>query len=153
MPLNCPTFTRLSLGLLAVPLSNFREVRMGMVGLPSKRQRRVLALVSGLLGALLLSGCAGGGHYRRELPPVLSQDQFPREFVKIGQVTVTRERYGSPEALGPADYEWAYQALREEAAKIDADAVILPEVKVQSSTYLLFPSSEIAARATAIRFR
>lgn len=131
----------------------FREVGMGVFGLPHWRQRRVQAVVSCLLMALVLSGCAGAHRYGRELPPVFSQDQIPRQFVKIGQLTVTRERYGAPEDIGPADYEWAYQALREEAAKIDADAIILPEVKVQSTTYILFPSSEITARATAIRFR
>jgi hypothetical protein len=126
---------------------------MGMIGLPRWRQRKVQAVFTCLLTTLLLSGCAGIGRYGRELPPVFSQDQLPRQFVKIGQLTVTRERYGAPEDLGPADYEWAYRALREEAAKIDADGIIFPEVTVQSTTYILFPSSEISARATAVRSR
>ncbi len=117
------------------------------------RQRRARATAFCLVTALLLAGCAGAGRYGRELPPIFTQEQLSRPYVKIGQVVVTRERYGAPEDLGPADYEWANQALRAEAAKIDADAIIFPEVKVQSSTYLFFPSSEISAQATAIRFR
>ncbi len=117
------------------------------------RQRLVQALVSCLLPALLLSGCAGTGPYSRGLPPIFSQEELSRPYAKVGQLTVSRERYGAPEDLTPADYDWAYHALRTEAARIDADGIILPEVKVQNSTYIFFPSSEISAQATAIRFR
>ena len=116
-------------------------------------QRRVLMLVSCLFMGLLLSGCAGTSLYGRGLPPIFSQEELSRPYVKVGQLTVSRERYGAPEDLTPADYDWAYRALRTEAARIDADGIILPEVNVQNSTYIFFPSSEISARAMAIRFR
>jgi hypothetical protein len=117
------------------------------------RQRLVQALFSCLFLALLLSGCTGAGRYSRGLPPIFSQEELSRPYAKVGQLTVSRERYGAPEDLTPADYDWAYHALRTEAARIDADGIILPEVKVQNATYIFFPSSEISAQATAIRFR
>lgn len=118
-----------------------------------RRQLPARSLVLCLLAALLLAGCASTGRYGRALPPIFTQEQLSRPYVTIGQVTVSRERYGAPEDIDPADYEWANQALREEAAKVDADAIIFPEVKVQHNTYIFFPSSEITAQATAIRFR
>ena len=63
------------------------------------------------------------------------------------------DRFGSVEDLSPDDYDWAYRSLREEAQKIGADAVILPEVRVNVTSYLLFPSSEIIATAVAVKFR
>ena len=52
----------------------------------------------------------------------------------------------SPEASGNL-------ALRAEAAKIGADAVIFPEVTVELHTYIIFPKSEMKAKGTAIKFR
>ena len=101
---------------------------------------------------ILVSGCAsvGGG---RSLPPVLTQDEVVRPYQKVAVLEVTRERYGSSEDINPGDYEWAYQALREQAAKLNADAVILPEIKVEIRSYILFPSSDIKAKGVAIKFR
>ncbi len=104
-------------------------------------------------GVFLLAACAMVSVSVRSLPPILTQEELVRPYSKVGVVEVSRERFGSIEDLSPADYEWAYQALREEAQKIGADALILPEVKVDLASYLLFPSSEITARGTAIKFR
>ncbi|GFO65411.1 hypothetical protein M1B72_16765 [Geomonas paludis] len=90
---------------------------------------------------------------RRDAPPVLAQDEVLRPYKKVGTIEVHRVRYGDKEDLTPADYSWANDALRAEAAKIGADAVILPEVKVEMDTYIFFPKSEITARGTAIKFR
>ena len=117
------------------------------------RQHGNRALVSCLLLGLLFSGCAGTGRTAGGLPPIFGQEELTRPYTKVGLLTVSRERYGSPEDLTPADYDWAYRALRTEAARIDADGIILPEVRVQNSTYIFFPSTEISAHATAIRFR
>ena len=107
-----------------------------------------------LLGTMLLGGgCATTGHRAAELPPILTQDELLRPYQKMGVIEVERERYGSPEDLSPADYNWGYQALREEAAKMGADAVIFPEVKAEQESYLLFPSSEMKAKGIAIKFR
>lgn len=106
---------------------------------------------------LLLCAMLGGGCtrvvYRSDAPPILTQDELLRPYQKVGKIEVRRVRWGDREDLTPADYGWAKDALRAEAAKIGADAVILPEVKVEMDTYLFFPKSEITARGTAIKFR
>ena len=109
----------------------------------------LLLLTAVLLGA----GCALMGNPRGELPPILGQDELLRPYQKTGVIVVRRERYGFPQDLSPADYNWGYQALREEAAKIGADAVIFPEVNAELQNYLLFPTSEMKAKGIAIKFR
>ena len=106
-----------------------------------------------LLAVALLASCATFTGQVRSLPPILTQEQLARPFVKVGIVEVSRDRFGSVEDLSPADYEWAYQSLREEAQKVGADALILPEVRGNTTSYILFPSSEITGKATAIKFR
>jgi hypothetical protein len=106
-----------------------------------------------LCASLMSSGCATTGHHTGDLPPILTQDELLRPYQKVGVIEVTRERYGSPEDLTKADYNWGYQALRERAAKMGADAVIFPEVKAELDTYIFFPSSEMKAKGVAIKFR
>jgi len=112
------------------------------------------ALQLALLGTVVASaGCATTGQRAAELPPILAQDELLRPYQKMGVIEVQRERYGSPEDLTQADYKWGYQALREQAAKMGADAVIFPEIKAELETYVLFPTSEMRAKGTAIKFR
>lgn len=99
------------------------------------------------------SGCATTGKKYTELPPILSQEELRRPYDKMGVITVQRERYGAPGDLTSSDYEWGYQALRQEAAKMGADAVIYPEIRGERESYILFPSSEMTAKGTAIKFR
>jgi len=108
-----------------------------------------------LLSVLSFSnGCATTGRKTVEnLPPILSQAELQRPYDKMGVITVQRERYGAPGDLKAADYEWGYRVLRQEAAKMGADAVIYPEIKGERETYILFPSSEMTARGVAIKFR
>lgn len=115
--------------------------------------KRVLLVILLLCGVLFGSGCATTATHSKELPPLLAQDEVLRPYLKMATVEVRRARYGSPEDFTPDDYSWAYKALREEAARIGADAVILPEVTVDVEKYLFFPTSEIKARGTAIKFR
>ncbi|QXE89081.1 hypothetical protein KP001_11445 [Geomonas subterranea] len=105
-----------------------------------------------LLSAVLCGGCTHVA-YRRDAPPILTQEELLRPYQKVGTIEVHRVRYGAREDLTPADYNWANDALRAEAAKIGADAVILPEVKVEMDTFIFFPKSEMTARGTAIKFR
>ena len=110
----------------------------------------VLLLVCAVL---FICGCATTANRKGELPPLLAQDELLRPYHKVAAIEVRRERYGSPEDLTPDDYNWAYRALSEEAAKIGADAVILFEVKVELQRYIIFPTSEVKARGTAIKFQ
>jgi hypothetical protein len=115
-------------------------------------KRAVPALL--LVCALFLAcGCATTQTRKGELPPVLAQDELLRPYQKVASIEVRRARYGSPSDLTPDDYGWAYQALREEAARIGADAVILPEVKIDLQRYIVFPTSEMIAKGIAIKFR
>jgi hypothetical protein len=115
-------------------------------------KRACLLLV--LVGAFFLSaGCATTGSPGVELPPILAPDEILRPYQKVASIEVRRERYGSPNDLTPDDYDWAYLALRREGARIGADAVITPEVRVELHRYLLFPVSEMKARGIAVKFQ
>lgn len=107
-----------------------------------------------LLVVLLASGCANV-RSGMDFPPLLAQDEVVRPYMKLAVVQVSRDTFGTFQELSNEDYKWAHEALREEAAKIGADAVILPEVRLEASStsYLLFPSSHLDARGIAIRFR
>ncbi|AJE02830.1 hypothetical protein [Geobacter pickeringii] len=89
----------------------------------------------------------------RELPPILAQDEIFRPYVKLGTVEVTRERFGAIDDLRNEADDWANEALETEAAKLGADAVILPEIRGEKSSYLFFPVTEIKAKGVAIKFR
>jgi len=105
------------------------------------------------IAAAGLSGCAVTKHVPQALPPIMSQDELQRPYVKLGALEYSRSRIGSVEGLTTQDYEWAYGELREGARRLGADAVILPEVRLEQSTYLIFPSGEIKAKGIAIQFR
>ena len=64
-----------------------------------------------------------------------------------------REVYGSDYIAAPAIKEWGFAAIRLEAAKMGADAVILPEVTGHSVTFMVLPSTEYRASGVAIRFK
>jgi len=90
----------------------------------------------------------------RELPPILSQDELIRPYVKLGRIQVTREVYGiADNVLTPNIREWGQNVVREEAAKMGADAVMLPEVTGHTTTYLVIPSTEYRATGIAIKFK
>jgi hypothetical protein len=112
----------------------------------------MLLLPGCLILMLLCSGCATT-KASPDLPPLLAQDELVRPYNKMAAVRVTLERFGTAYDLKKEDYDWAYEALREEAAKIGADAVIFPEVKLEASSYLMFPTSQVDARGVAIKFR
>lgn len=114
-----------------------------------------------LAAAIFFScGCSGVKVQKQEqeqeqpqsLPPVLRQDEVLRPYHKVAEIEVRRDRYGSTSDLTPEDYNWAYVALEQEAARMGADAVILPEVKVELEKFIIFPTSRMTARGVAIKF-
>lgn len=87
------------------------------------------------------------------LPAVVKGEELAgRGYERIGTVQLTRERFGA-DVLSVDDYSWAQAALQAEAAKIGADAILVPELSIRENTFMLIPCTEIRARATAIRFR
>ncbi len=122
----------------------------------AQRNRCIIACLLSL--ALLISGCAtlgtGAAPGARDLPPILSQDELIRPYVKVGRIQITRDVYGIVDNLmTPEIREWGYTAIRTEAARMGADAVILPEVTGRSITYLVVPSTEYQATGIAIKFK
>jgi hypothetical protein len=106
--------------------------------------------------ACLLSvafGCATAPPHAEHLPPLLTQDELLRPYQKVAAMQVQRERYGFSDDVAPVDYNWAYDALRHEAARIGADAVILPEVSIVKQLFTFWPTSDMVAKGIAIKFR
>lgn len=114
------------------------------------RQHKLVLLVSAIFLLLLTASCATLPPMHG-LPPILSQDELIRTYVKLGQVQATREVYGIFDyQLSPDIREWGFNAIREEAAKMDADAVILPEVTGHTVIYLVLPTTEYRDRKSVV---
>jgi uncharacterized membrane protein YagU involved in acid resistance len=121
-----------------------------MIGTRVKLFRTVLML---LISATLLTSCASSLFHvgsDANLPPVLAEDELIRPYSKLGRIQIAVEIYG-PELKNLQ--EWGYRALREEAAKMGADAVMLPEVTSRPTSYLIVPSNEYRATGVAIKFK
>jgi uncharacterized protein YbjQ (UPF0145 family) len=115
--------------------------------------RNLSLFVSTSILLLLLTSC-GTLPPTHELPPILAQDELIRTHVKIGRIRVSREVYGIADyQLTPDIREWGLTAIREEAAKMGADAVILPEITGHTITYLIMPTTEYRATGVAIKFK
>jgi hypothetical protein len=121
-----------------------------MIGARVNICRTMLAL---LVAVTFLTSCATSLlHFGSDagLPPILAEDELIRPYSKLGRIQIAVEIYG-PEL--PNLQEWGFRALREEASKMGADAVILPEVTSHPSTYLIVPSNEYKATGVAIKFK
>jgi hypothetical protein len=102
---------------------------------------------------LALQGCSTKAAVRNDQPPILSQDELIRPYSKIGRIQVTREVYGMDYSLSPDIKAWGYAAIRHEAEKMGADAVMLPEVTGRTTTTGLIPATEYRATGFAIKFK
>lgn len=108
----------------------------------------LLAAVSGC-AALPMAGTDG------PLPPVLVIEEIKLPYNRIGRINVTRTVYVSDYVVPSALHEWAHQTLREEAGKLDADGVILPEISSREVSIFIFPAfpaTEYRAAGVAIKF-
>ena len=107
---------------------------------------------------ILMSGCAAlpfTSVNTYNLPPVMSFEELTQPYKNIGRIQVTRKVYFTDYALPPKLHEWATQALREEAAKLEADGVIMPEVSSKQLDIVVFPAfpaTEYRATGVAIKF-
>lgn len=115
-------------------------------------------LLTALCLIIFLSGCSAIPMSKpaRELPPVLAQDELLRPYTKLGRIQIVREVYITDYWLEPNLQEWGLKSLREEAARMGADALIFPEVTSRAVTIVLlptFPATEYRATGIAIKFK
>lgn len=85
--------------------------------------------------------------------PILTQDELIRPYTKLGRIQITREVFGADYAVTPDITAWGIAAVRQEAEKMGADAIMLPEVTGRTTTYNIFPSTEYRATGFAIKFK
>ena len=106
---------------------------------------------------IILAGCATVSplisHDDSRLPPILAQDEVIRTYEKLGKIQIIREVYISDGLLTPDIREWGFTAIRREAAKLGADAVIFAEVNGSHSMVTMLPSTEYRASGIAIKFK
>lgn len=116
--------------------------------------KTIVYLVLIVLMALSIGGCnVLRPVATQDLPPLLSQDELIRPYVKLGRIQVTRETYGSDYSMTSDIKEWGYNAVRLEAGKMGADAVMLLEVDGRTTVYGVLPSTEYRASGVAIKFK
>ncbi len=121
-----------------------------------KRLTNIMVLLLLCLPVLLqIGGCATPlfNTPTGEGIPLLSQDEILRPYAKLGKIQVTRESFGPDYSLTPDIKAWGFAAIRQEAEKLGADAVIYPEISGHTTTSGLFPSTEYRATGIAIKFR
>ena len=119
-----------------------------------KSIKPLILLIVLLLSSTLSTGCST---LRRSMQadelPILSQDELIRPYIKLGRIQVTREVYGTDYSITPDITAWGLSAVRQEAAKLGADAVMLPEVTGRTTTSGIFPLTEYRATGFAIKFK
>jgi hypothetical protein len=124
--------------------------------MPSSIKSRIVAAL--MLSALLTGACSTtrstDAPPPHDPPPILAQDEIIRPYVELGRIRVTREVYGILDYnVNPDIREWGMGAIRAEADKMGADAIILAEVTGVTTTYLVLPSTEFRATGIAIKFK
>jgi len=118
------------------------------------RRNILSSTVISILFLLFIGGCALMKPVSYgDLPPLLSQDELIRPYIKMGRIQVTRETYGSDYSMTPDIKEWGFNAVRQEAAKMGADAITLFEVDGRTTVYGVLPSTEYRATGIAIKFK
>ncbi|MDD2852876.1 MAG: hypothetical protein PHY09_13380 [Desulfuromonadaceae bacterium] len=85
--------------------------------------------------------------------PILTKDELIRPYVKLGRIQVTREVFVTDYTVSSDITAWGFAAVRNEAQKMGADAVILLEVTGHSITTGVIPSTEYRATGFAIKFK
>lgn len=105
-----------------------------------------------------LAGCAAVPAFNTgtgNLPPVMELHELQQPYHRVGRIQVTRTVYVNDYALTPYLQEWGLDALRLEAYKMNADAVILPEISSRETSIFIFPAfpaTEYRATGVAIKF-
>jgi hypothetical protein len=107
-----------------------------------------------LLSFPLITGCTvSRPGFAGDAIPILTQDELIRPYTKLGRIQVTRESYVVDYSLTPDIKAWGLAAIRQEAEKMGADAIMLPEITGRSTMYGVIPSTEYRATGYAIKFK
>jgi len=109
-----------------------------------------------LVMTALFTGCTTVDSNTRDssdLPPIMTQDELVRPYTQIGRIQITREVFNTDTLVKTDVYDWGTAALRREAAKMGADAVIFPEVDGEQIMKGVLPSTEFRASGIAIKFK
>ncbi len=120
---------------------------------------KIFKLFSLLVICFMLDACSAipiTKPYQDDLPSVLAQDELLKPYVKLGRIQIVREVYFTDFGINPNLQEWGVKSLQEEAQKLGADALILPEVTSRQLTIVLFPTfpaTEYRATGMAIKFK
>lgn len=119
-----------------------------------KSIKQLILLIVLLLFFSVSAGCSSSRHSTRpdELP-ILSQEELIRPYIKLGRIQVTREVYGTDYSVSADISAWGLAAVRREAVKLGADAVMLPEITGRTTASGVFPSTEYRATGFAIKFK
>lgn len=117
------------------------------------KTRHSALLVIVAVTALLCSCSTTRNHSHEEDLPVLSQDELIRPYTKLGRIQISREVIGSDYSLSPDIRAWGLAAVRQEAEKLGADAIMLPEISGHTTTTGIIPSTEYRASGIAIKFK
>ena len=118
------------------------------------RKINVSFWLAGCLLLIVLAGCANlNSQDDSRLPPILTQEEVTRPYIKLGRIQITREVYKFEGSITHDIQEWGFASLRREAAKMGADAVIFPEITGGHTMAVVLPSTEYRATGVAIRFK
>ena len=119
-----------------------------------KNNNKLILLAFFLIFSTLASSCSTTRQGSSGDPlPILAQDELIRPYTKLGRIQVTRETFTTDYSLTPDIKEWGISAIRQEAQKMGADAIILPEVTGRTTRYGIIPSTEYRATGYAIKFK
>lgn len=113
----------------------------------------VLSVLCLICSMLLLSCSASRISSKSDELPILRQDELIRPYTRLGRIQITREVFGTDYSIFPDVTAWGLSAVRHEAAKMGADAVILADVTGRTTTHGLIPSTEYLATGFAIKFK
>jgi len=101
---------------------------------------------------ICISSCTTLSHKGNgnNLPPILAQDEVIRPYTTLGRIKLSVDIYV---AQSPEAEVWGERALREEGARMGADAIIFPEISSRPAPHLVIPANEYRATGVAIRFK
>jgi hypothetical protein len=111
-----------------------------------------------LLFFVLSAGCSTLAPKESDtnLPVVLTQDEILRPYTQLGRIQITKNVYLTDHDLKSNLQEWGLRSLQEEAKKLGADALMLPDISSRELALFIFPglpAYEWRATGIAIKFK